>query len=261
MGSVLVGLFFLDFLGSFCWHVTRSWQSGDSCWPRHPSLSLSTQGSRHSANSLISSTLIPILLFFPFSYFPISLFFHFTIFSHFTIFLFCDFSHFPIQIFIYLHKDPDGLPILSSASTQIRWFTFSSTCSPCAIYSIAFYGCCNHFTNRSGLWRNISTFVLFQIMIWICTLTLFQRMIWIAIYQHWERIWTMAVTRIIVLFLVYHLGKTNIIIIITISARQLLSLSNYHLGKTTMYCQSIYCHHEIIIIFHLKTTSVVLSSS
>ena len=83
-------------LGSFCWHVTRSWQSGDSCWPRHPSLSLSTQGSRHPANSLISSTLTPILLFsyfsdypvfpiYPFSYFPIFLFSHFP-FSYFAIF-------------------------------------------------------------------------------------------------------------------------------------------------------------------------------
>ena len=96
LGSFLVGLFFLDFLGSFCWHVTRSWQSGDSCWPRHPSLSLSTQGSRHSANSLISSTLIPILLFFPFSYFPIWLFFHFTIFP---ILLFSYFAIFPIFLF------------------------------------------------------------------------------------------------------------------------------------------------------------------
>ena len=48
------------------------------------------------------------------------------------------------------------------------------------------------------LWWDISISILFQRMIWI----LFLKIEWI---------WTMAATRIILLFLVYHLGKTIII--------------------------------------------------
>ena len=132
LGSFLVGLFFLDFLGSFCWHVTRSWQSGDSCWPRHPSLSLSTQGSRHSANSLISSTLIPILLFsyfsdypifpiYPFSYFPIFLFSHFPIF-HFPILRFFPFSYSDFHLSTQGSRRPANSFICFNTDTSIHFF-------------------------------------------------------------------------------------------------------------------------------------------